>query len=610
MSLFQPEARTELIPAVPGPSAPAATPKLRPSWADAGIMAAFVAFAFILYGGLWDDLGTGYLWNSASDQNLWEWFFDVTAKSVLHLQNPLNSDLQNYPLGVNMMANTAMLGVGIPLTPITLAFGPTVTWAIALTGSLAGTAAAWYWVFSRHLVRHRAAAAIGGAVAGFAPSMISHGNAHPNFVAWFVLPFLALKVIHLAQGRKLVRNGIWLGVLTAYQIFLGEEPLLIFALGFVIFAVAYLASRPREIKAMVRPLLLGGGLAVVITGVLVVFPLWWQFFGPQSYSGLEHGPVGNDLAAFTRFATQSIAGQPDAAADVSINRTEENAFFGWPLIALMVVVTIWLWREAVARSLAIAMFLMAWLSMGVELMAVHVDTGVAGPWKLLADLPLFESLLESRLAMACVPAIGALLAIATERVFATAETLPDPEEGKHRLPLRLLWVGAVIAVLLPIAPTQLLVKDRPPTPAFFADGTWRTYVAPGGTVVPVPLPGSGESEPLHWQMDAGLGYAMPEGYFVGPSGPDDKRGRYGSYQVPTSTLLDRVRDSGEVQPVTDADRDQTIKDLRYWNASVLVLIPREHADAYRATVELLLRKPAQFVDGVWIWDVRAVTARR
>ena len=128
--------------------------------------------------------------------------------------------------------------------------------------------------------------------------------------------------------------------------------------------------------------------------------------------------------------------------------------------------------------------------------------------------------------------------------------------------------------------------------------------------MPVPLPGSGESEPLHWQMDAGLGYAMPEGYFVGPSGPDDKRGRYGSYQVPTSTLLDRVRDSGEVQPVTDADRDQTIKDLRYWNASVLVLIPREHADAYRATVELLLRKPAQFVDGVWIWEVRAVTARR
>ncbi|GAA3560829.1 glycosyl transferase [Amycolatopsis ultiminotia] len=612
MSLFRPEARTELIPTVPAAAPPAARPRMRRSWADAGIIAGYLAFAVLLFGGLWVNLGQGYLWNSASDQNLWEWFFSVTAKSVVHLQNPLTSGLQDYPLGVNMMANTAMLGVSVPLTPITLAFGPTATWAIALTGGLAGTAAAWYWVFSRHLVRHRVAAAVGGAFAGFAPPMISHANAHPNFVAWFVLPFLALKVIHLAQGRRPVRNGIWLGVLTAYQVFLGEEPLLIFALGFVLFAIAYCVSRPREVRAMVRPLALGGVIAAVLALVLVAVPLWWQFFGPQSYTALEHGQVGNDAAAFTRFATQSVAGQPEAAAAVSMNRTEENAFFGWPLIVLMVLVTIWLWREVVARSLAISMFLMAWLSLGSDLTVVHEDTGVPGPWRLLANLPLFESLLESRLAMACVPAAGALLAIATDRVFSAAARQPAglPVAGERRLPLRLIWLGSVAAVLMPIAPTQLLVQDRPATPAFFADGTWRSYVAPGGTVVPVPLPSSGESEPLHWQVDAGLAYPMPEGYFVGPSGPDDKRGRYGSYQRPTSALFDRVRDSGEAQGVSEADRDQAIADLRYWHASVLVLLPRDHADAYRTTVDLLVRKPGQYVDGVWVWDVRPLTAPR
>ncbi|MDT8914648.1 glycosyl transferase [Amycolatopsis sp. PS_44_ISF1] len=583
---------------------------MRRSWADAGIIGAYLAFSVVLFGGLWADLGHGYLWNSASDQNLWEWFFAVTARSVLHLQNPLTTDLQNYPLGVNMMANTAMLGVSIPLTPITLAFGPTATWAIVLTGSLAGTAAAWYWVFSRHLVRHRVSAAIGGAVAGFSPPIISHANAHPNFVAWFVLPFLALKLIRIAQGVTPVRNGIWLGVLTAYQVFLGEEPLLIFAMGFVIFAVAYCASRPGELKAMVRPALIGGGIALGLALVLLAFPLWWQFFGPQSYTALEHGQVGNDTAAFTRFATQSIAGQPVEAADVSMNRTEENAFFGWPLIVLVVVVTIWLRREVVARSVAISMVLMAWLSLGVDLVVAHVDTGVPGPWKLLAKLPLFESLLESRLAMACVPAIGALLAIATDRVVTAAAELPEPGEGRSRLPVRLIWFGAVTAVLLPIAPTQLLVKERPSTPAFFADGTWRTYVAPGGTVVPVPLPSSGESEPLHWQVDAGLGYKMAEGYFVGPSGPDDERGRYGAAQRPTSALLDRIRDSGAAVPIGDRDRDQALDDLRFWHASVLVLIPRKNDDAYRATVDLLLRKPGQFVDGVWVWDVRPITAAR
>ncbi|MFF0144946.1 hypothetical protein ATK36_5647 [Amycolatopsis sulphurea] len=594
MSLFRPAVRTEPIPA--------AAPRMRRSWADAGIVGGYLLFSIVLFGGLWVNLGQGYLWNSASDQNLWEWFFSVTAHSVAHLENPLTTELQNFPLGVNMMANTAMLGVSIPLTPLTLLFGPTFTWAVVLTGSLAGSAAAWYWVFSRHLVRSRAAAAIGGAVAGFAPSMISHANAHPNFVAWFVLPFLALKVIHLARGHRPVRNGSWLGVLTAYQIFLGEELLLIFVLGFAVFAIAYCVSRRREVRAMLRPLAVGGGIALLVTLVLAGFPLWWQFFGPQSYAGLAHGEVGNDTAAFTRFATQSVAGQPEAAAAVSMNRTEENAFFGWPLIVLMIVVTIWLWREAVARSLAISMFLMAWLSLGSGITVVQKDTGVAGPWRLLADLPLLDTLLATRLALACVPAVAALLAIATDRVFAFR-----PAPDARPLPVRLLWLGAVAAVLLPIAPIQLVVHNRPVTPAFFADGTWRGYVAPGGTVVPVPLASSGESEPLHWQVEAGLEFAMPEGYFVGPSGPDDRRGRYGAYQRPTSLLFDRVRDSGQVQGVTEAARNQAIADLRYWHASVLVLSPRDHADAYRATVDLLLRKPGRYIDGVWVWDVRALT---
>ncbi len=101
-----------------------------------------------------------------SDQTLWEWFFAVTARSVSHLRNPLVTDLANHPLGVNMMANTTLLGLAVPLTPVTLALGPTVTWALVLTLGLAGTVTAWYCVISRHLVRHRAAAAVGAGFCG------------------------------------------------------------------------------------------------------------------------------------------------------------------------------------------------------------------------------------------------------------------------------------------------------------------------------------------------------------------------------------------------------------------------------------------------------------
>jgi len=157
------------------------------------------------------------------------------------------------------------------------------------------------------------------------------------------------------------------------------------------------------------------------------------------------------------------------------------------------------------------------------------------------------------------------------------------------------------------APTQLVTHQRPLSPPFFADGIWRQFVAPGGSLVPVPLPSTGEAEPLHWQVDAGLGYPMPEGYFVGPTSADDRRGRYGAVPRPTSDLFAEVERTGQAADVTEADRTQALADLRYWNADVLVVGPRQNQEALKSTVELLLRKPAEFVGGVWIWDVRALT---
>jgi len=580
----------------------AAEPK-QPKWnrIDTLVVLCYALAAFVIYAGLWTNLSTGYLYNSAQDQNMWEWFFAVTAHSVFHLENPLLSTLQNHPDGVNLMANTAMFGLGIPLSPITQLFGPTVTWTIALTGGLAGTAAAWYWVFSRHLVGSRLAAAIGGAFCGFAPPMISHGNAHPNFVGLFLLPFIVLRLFKLARGERPVRDGIFLGLMIAYQVFLGEEPLLITMLGFVVFAIAYTVSRPREVAKMVRPMAIGLATGGVLALAIVIYPLWFQFFGPQSYQTLEHGPVGNDTAAFTRFATESVAGNAAAAADVSMNRTEENAFFGWPLIVFMVVLTIWLWRNVLARCIAIAMFVMAWLSLGVEITVAHTETGIPGPWRLLANLPLFDSLLESRLAIACIPAIGALLAIATAKVFQAAPSYRDRE-----LPLRWLWLGALVAVLLPIAPTPLKTISRPDIPAFFTDGAWRDYVG-SGSVVTVPLTGPGDASSLHWQVHADLGFPLAGGYFVGPNGPDDKRGRYGAPDRPTATLLNQVRDDGDVPEVTDQDRAEAVADLRYWEADVVVLPPGQNQRALQSTVELLLNQPAQYVDGVWVWDVRTLS---
>lgn len=592
------------VAAVRGASVPAERDR-RIGWArDAGVYLCYLALALLVLGPLWANLDGGYLTNSGQDQNMWEWFFAVTAHNVVHGNNPLFSTLQNHPAGVNLMANTAMLGLSVPLTPLTLLAGPTVTWAVVLTAGLAGTAAAWYWLLSRHVVASRLGAAIGGAFAGFAPPIISHANAHPNFVVLFVFPFIALMVLKLARGVRPVANGVVLGLLVSYQAFLGEEALLIGATTFAVFAACYCLFRRDTVPAMVRPVAIGGGVAVGVFAVLLAFPLWWQFFGPQSYTSLEHGPSGNDLAGFVTFASDSLAAQPDAAAELSMNRTEENAFFGWPLVALFGVLAVWLWHNRLARAAAVAAVVLAWLSAGTLMTVDGNVTGIPGPWLVLADEPLYESILESRFALGCVPLIGLLLALATERVF---HVLPHWWERHWRSCARVTFFAALAVALLPIAPTPLAVHERAPVPAFFADGTWRSYVDPGGSVVVAPLPDPGNANALHWQVRAGLNFPLAGGYFVGPHGADDSGG-YGADRRETSSLLDDVAGDGEVPEIDPADRAQARRDLRYWRADVVVLAPHaRHGEAVRATVTHLLGSEPRQAAGVWLWDVRGLS---
>lgn len=564
------------------------------SWPDALVTIGFLAVAVFVLERQWRNLGTGYLIKSGQDQTMWEWFFGVAAHSVAHLENPLGTTLQNYPLGVNMMANTAMFGVSIPLAPITLLFGPTVTFALVLTLGLFGTALGWYWLFSRELVSSKFAAAVGGAFCGFAPAMISHANAHPNFVVLFLLPLIALRIIRSARGGTTVRGGVVLGLMLAVQIALGEEPLLIFALAFALFGVVYYLHRPAAAVAVVRrlykPLALAGGIALVLTAI----PLWWQFFGLQSYRFLDHGQMGNDLKAMVQFPSESLGGWLSPGQNVAINPTEENAYFGWPLLLLVAFTAMWMWRSQMARAATATIVVFGVLSLGSELMIGKSATGITLPWHWLANYPLIESVLETRFAIACIPAIAVLLVLATDRVL---------RSGDRGLPV--LWFTGLLVALIPLAPTPLPVVDRGATPDFFADGTWREFTS-GGSVVVVPLPRPEDAQALRWQTESNFGFPIAAGYFVGPAGSQQK-GKYGAEDRPTALLLAKVQQTGVVPQIDAATRAAALDDLRFWRADVLVLPGGQNAPALKAAVQQLLDDPGRQADDVWVWDTRPLT---
>ncbi|WP_327305408.1 glycosyltransferase family 2 protein [Streptomyces sp. NBC_01298] len=557
---------------------------------------AFLALSFYVFQGLWRDLDGAYLADALQDQNQWEWFVGVTTDNITHLRNPLFTLSQGMPDGVNLMANATMLGLNIPLIPVTLLFGETVTFALVLTLGMAASAWAWYWLIRRRFVRSRWAAAAGGALAAFAPPMVSHANGHPNFVVLFMIPLIIDRALRLCEGhregRGVTRDGVLLGLFATYQIFIGEEPLLIAALGMLVFCFAYLVVAPRRALAAARPL--GSGLLVAL-GVclpLVAVPLYWQFFGPQSYHSVLHGDnAGNSPRALIEYASRSLFGDPETAGKLSLNTTEQNAFYGWPLLAFGVVVCVWLWRSRAVRALALTGFAALLLSLGPWVPVPRTEIVLPGPWRLMIKLPLFESVIEGRVAMVCAPVLGILLALALDRIL----RLPARE-------VRTLGLLGVAAALIPVLPLPLTVRDRAPVPAFITSGDWKGYVKDGEALVPVPLPDPGQADALHWQVEADFGFRLAGGYFNGPWGPD-RVGIYGATPRHLSNLLRDVRYGGQPPEITDSWRLQARQDLEYWKAGAVVLPFQDRDAELRDLITGLLGRDPEKVRDAWVWRV-------
>ncbi len=513
---------------------------------DAVPIAVFIALAWMVTSNLWLAGAAGVTADNTLDHAQFAFFFTHAAEAFTQLQNPLYTTVLNSPLGVNMMANTSFLGMTVPLIPVTLLLGPSISYNLALTIGLAGTATAWYVFLRRHVTARRPVASVSAAFCGFAPGLIGHGNGHPNLVAQFMLPLILSGVIRLRESARPVRSGILLGLMITYQLLLNEELVLFAALACGVMGIVYVASRPQQSRVEARRFLTGLGVAAGVSVVLAAYPLWFQFFGPQHYQGPFGWAAGFrlDLSDWPAWPQHSVFTWLTSAKTVNDNPPESNAFFGFPLLVLAAVAAVALWQDLTARIASVTAIVFASLSLGDPVTLGDQSTGYRGPWGLVSGLPVFDSVIVARLALIVVGAVGVLLAVAGDRVA----TLKDELGSKpSRLP-RALWYSALAAVLLPLIPTPLRAELPPPVPAFFTAGMWRQYVT-SGSAVPVP-PDVWSSDALRWAVATGLELRIADGYFIGPQSGDNAAARFGAPSRPTADLLRAVASTGR-EPTAD-----------------------------------------------------------
>lgn len=530
---------------------------------------------------LWRDLDRAVPAANEGDHAFFEYVLARAAGLVTgDVGDPFVTDQLNVPLGVNLMANTSVLGLGIPLAPVTLLAGPAATIALLVLLGLALTAYGWFWVFLRRLHVSPVAAWVGGAFCGFAPGVYTHAQGHPNWTAQFLLPF----VVHLLfHPSPTLRTSLSLGLIMAWQVFINEESLFFTGLGCAVFGLLFLALRRDEVDR--RRFLAHLGVALVVVVPLIAYPLWVQFTGPGSYRGVPEFTTsyGNDVAAFVSFATHSLAGPISPFGHLSPNETEQNASFGIPLVLAFVALAVMLRRSAAALAAACTAVIFAVLSVGRDVIVNgYGDVTRPGPWEPFAHLPLFDSVVPTRLSLIAIPCIGLLLALAVDRSR--------------------IAVALVTVALVPIVPMPLATKQLAAVPAYITGHGYREHLADGGSMLVTPRIWT-DTTGMRWAARTGLDFPLALGYFLGPDPSEGGRAMFGPWRRPTHGLIVSVSATGFVPPLTAGDRLAFGADLAYWETSVIVL-PNDQP--HRAAVESLLtgltgRAPIR-TGGVSVWD--------
>jgi hypothetical protein len=576
-----------------------------------------LGLAFWVTQGLWSDPYSHVLAQNRGDQAFFEWLLGYGVYILGHGADPFFTTLLNAPNGVNLAANTSITVDTVLFSPLTLLAGPQVSFVAILTLNLAGTAFAWYLFLARWLVKSRAAAAVAGLFCGFAPGMISHANGHLNFTSGWVAPLVLWWVLKLREPGRWLRNGLVLGVLLGIGFSIAAEGLFFTALASAVFVVTWSLSRATraEARAAAPTVLAALGVAAVVAGALLAYPLYMHFDGPQTFSGtgFNQRHYVEDVAAYISFSSRSLAAWAGLdSAYLASNPTEETSFFGLPLMVLVIGSLVMLWRRAdpgrraTLRALTVVGALFMVLSWGPRLQILENETSIWLPYAALAHLPLFDSALPARFALALIGVIGIVLALAADRLL----TEPLPSVGTHTA-----FAAAFAVALVPLIPQPLLTADRAPEPAFIANGTWKRYVPEGGALTALPIATNAAADGQRWQAYSmgrgGRQFRTPGGYFLGP-GPLGKKGtgKVGAPWRHTDWILFRAAVYGYVSPITDQDRQQARRDLAYWDVDAVFLADQlsgANGTLFRAALEITARNllgPPERVEDVLVWRIR------
>jgi hypothetical protein len=529
------------------------------------------------------------------DPSLFQWFLAWPEHALATGHSLVFSRDLFFPHGVNLLANTSVLALGLPLSPITWLGGPVLTENVALL--LAAPVAAWTMdLLLRRVTGTVAVRIVLSLLFGFSPYVVASLAVSHLMTAWIgILPLIVLGGIDaVSEDARRARKGQLLLVLAVVvQFFVSTELLLLAAmvgaLALAITAASWLIGRqvPPEVLRAARRLALPGAAAVIVLAA----PTYYALLGPRSLKGNIWGPQFNPVTGGT--AWQDLVRPSVVDAKLTIisgyhHEVVQLQYLGWGLLAVSGLLAAWQWRDRVVRLVALTSLVCLVLSLSPKSISW-------APWQWLGTLPVLQNVLQFRIV---VFALGGCILVLARGLAAVQSSQ---------------WRGgpavAIGALALAVIPTAVPVAESLPirTDTIAVPSWWRS--APShGVVLSYPLPSLAIQSPLTWQAVGGYSVRL-----LGGSGPQGDLWRAGADEGATSVLDDLSNPLWPYPPIATASNAASIRAMVARDGVTEVVVPivvhgsplAVGAPSSAAVVFLaeVLGAAPDIVRGAWVFDV-------
>ena len=464
-----------------------------------GAFLLYLAFSWGFFGRhLLPDVGAAYI-GSGADPGSLIWFLKWWPYAIARGQNPFVAHLVWAPSGANLAGTTAIPALALVAAPVTKALGPIVSYNVLY--HLAPAASGWAtFILARHLTGSGWAALVSGFLYGFSSYVLSKMSGHLNLAMVFVPPLVVLLVLRRIEGRGRPKAFVaLLGAALVLQFLISTE---VFFTMTVFGGLALLVGFVAFQEQRRRLLAVAGGIAAAYAAAAVVLSPYLYYV----FRGLSQPPIYDFYS--TLFVTDPLnfilptplnhfgsSRFSEITARFTGNLSEQSAYLGLPLLAIVGWYGWRRWRTADGRVLLVVLGILLIATLGPKL-TVLGHTSVFLPWKPFVHIPLAKYALPARFAL--------YIALATAVIvgFWLADR-SVPRWGKA------LLVPLTVVSLLPAWSAQTWVTPAA-SPPFFEGGLYRDHIRQGETVVVIPYGDRGYS--MLWQVQADFWFRMAGGY--------------------------------------------------------------------------------------------------